>query len=135
MLSHLAGTNHKGALRVDVDNTHFLSEALSCGVNIGPISPLGLQPPPLAGLKVYDGIRCSQCSTCRSNNNSLRTHFNNNHSGIVKPLHWPTCKIQRFDTTSPWFEVIPPPPSYSQLSTLELQIQNTIDEFVQPTEG
>ncbi|KAI6009129.1 hypothetical protein EDC04DRAFT_2610721 [Pisolithus marmoratus] len=63
--------------------------------------------PMVHGLKVQDGLACSQCSFISRSGEWLRQHYSKSHPTMPKPSSWRACKVQQLrkgagDTQALW---------------------------------
>ena len=124
MKSHLKKQHTDAYKRVKEDLSAWNEAISQCGIaNILPKPPSNI-PPPLYGLPVEVGLKCSDCNRCAPSRDSLRHH---KCTGNTSEKTF----MQRFNhnTASKWFPVQPPRDLDDHTDS---QFQTLISNFLQP---
>lgn len=124
MKSHLKKQHTEAYKRVKEDLSAWNEAISQCGIaNILPKPPSNI-PPPLYGLPVEVGLKCSDCNRCAPSRDSLRHH---KCTGNTSEKTF----MQRFNhnTASKWFPVQLPRDLDDHTDS---QFQTLISNFLQP---
>lgn len=126
MLNHLNSSSHTKLAKRTISLQQYWQAIHQCNITNTQIRPPTGTPPPVFGLPVHKGYRCSECSRCASSIHSLKQHMCIQPSYNYTPTH-----MQRFNIsiTRAWFPVQAPHNMNEDNATLNTQLQQVLTDF------